>query len=77
MKLKKKLALVLFEGLGNVVVLGVTSNPMMKGIPLTKKEGAIKDSIIKLNYIFTVSEKMIEKILFSVSEEKRKKLNKN
>ena len=46
----------------------------MEGVLLTKKEGAIKDSIIKLNYIFTISEKMIEKTLFSISEEKKKKV---
>ena len=44
----------------------------MKGIKLAKKEGAIKDSIIKLNYIFTISENMIKKDLFRISEEKKK-----
>jgi len=44
----------------------------MKEIPLLKKEGAVKDSVIKLNYIFTISEKMIEKKLFALSSEKRK-----
>lgn len=44
----------------------------MKGIPLTKKEGAIKDSVIKLNYIFTISKMMIKKTLFSLSKEKKK-----
>ena len=46
----------------------------MKGIPLTKKEGAVKDSVIKLNYIFTVSKMMIEKVLFSLSIEKKKRV---
>lgn len=64
-------AVVLFEEYGNVVVAGVTSNLEMEGIPLTKKEGAIKESVIKLNYIFTVSEKMIKKVLFSLSREKK------
>ena len=49
----------------------ITSNPKMKGIPLTKKEGMKTNSVIKLNYIFTISEDMIKRILFSVSEEKR------
>jgi mRNA interferase MazF len=44
----------------------------MKGISLTTKEGAIKDSVIKLNYIFTISKIMIEKTLFSLKKEKRK-----
>ena len=71
-EIKKRPAVVLFEEYGNVVVTGITSNPEMKGIPLTKKEGAIKDSVIKLNYIFTISEKMINKTLFSRSAEKKK-----
>lgn len=71
---KKRPALVLFEEFNNVVVAGVTSNLEMKGISLTKKEGAMKDSVIKLNYLFTISEAMIEKRLFSLSEEKKKKV---
>lgn len=73
-EIKRRPALVLFEEKGNIVVLGITSNLKMEGVPLTKKEGAIKDSIIKLNYIFTISEKMVEKTLFSISEEKKKKI---
>lgn len=71
-EIKTRPALVLFEEYGNVIVIGITTNPNMEGIPLTKKEGAIKNSIIKLNYIFTISEKMVEKILFLISEEKKK-----
>ena len=72
LEIKKRPAVVLFEEYGNVVVAGITSNIEMKGIPLLKKEGAIKESVIKLNYIFTISEKMIEKTLFSLSSEKKK-----
>lgn len=71
-EIKKRSSLVLFEENNNIVVAGITSNLEMQGIPLTKKEGAIKDSIIKLNYIFTISEKMIEKLLFKISEDKKK-----
>lgn len=70
-EIKTRPVLVLFEEQGNIIVAGVTSNLNMKGISLTKKEGAIKESIIKLNYIFTISEKMIKKFLFYVSEEKK------
>ena len=73
-EIKKRPALVLFEEFDNVVVAGVTSNLEMKGISLTKKEGAIKDSIIKLNYIFTISKLMVEKRLFSLSNEKKKEV---
>jgi len=70
-EIKKRPALVLFEEQGNIVVAGITSNLKMKGIVLTKKEGAIKESIIKLNYLFTISEKMVERALFLISNKKR------
>lgn len=71
---KKRPALVLFKEFNNVVVAGITSNLEMKGILLTKKDGAVKDSVIKLNYLFTISEAMIEKVLFTLTPEKRKKV---
>ncbi len=71
-EIKKRPALILFEELDNIVVAGITSSKKMKGIPLTKKEGAVRDSVIKLNYIFTISKMMIEKTLFSLSDEKKK-----
>ncbi|MBS3105136.1 type II toxin-antitoxin system PemK/MazF family toxin [Candidatus Woesearchaeota archaeon] len=71
-EVKTRPAVVLFEEYGNIVVAGVTSNTEMEGIPLTKKEGAVKDSIIKVNYIFTISEKMVKKRLFSLSQEKKR-----
>ncbi len=71
LEIKSRPALVLFEEYGNVVAAAITSNPEMKGIPLTKSEGALADSIIKLNYIFTISEKMIKKQLFAVSQKKK------
>ena len=71
-EVKKRPALVLFEEFGNLVVAGITSNVEMEGVPLTKKEGAVKDSVIKLNYIFTISKLMVEKVLFSLSKEKKK-----
>ena len=70
-EIKKRPALVLFEEFDNVVVAGITSNLQMGGVPLSKKEGAVKDSVIKLNYIFTISKKMIFKNLFHLSKEKK------
>ena len=70
-EVKTRPAVVLFEELGNVVIAGITSNLKMKGIPLTKSEGALKESVIKLNYIFTVSEEMVSKIIFRLSKEKK------
>ena len=71
-EIKKRPALVLFSEYGNVVVAGITSNKEMKGIELTKKEGAVKDSVIKLNYIFSITEDMIFKNLFKLKSRKRK-----
>lgn len=64
--------LVLFEEFGNIVIAGITSNVQMKGIPLTREEGAEKDSVIKLNYIFTVSSQMVLRKLFHLNEKKRR-----
>jgi len=71
LEVKTRPAVILFEEYGNVVVAGITSNLKMGGIPLSKKEGVIKDSVIKLNYIFTISSMMIKKVLFSLPDEKR------
>ena len=71
-EVKKRPTLILFEEFGNVVVAGVTSNKKMKGVPISKEEGALKDCVVKLNYIFTLSEEMVEKKLFSLSKKKRK-----
>ena len=46
----------------------------MQGVSLTKKDGALKESVIKLNYIFTISEKMVEKFLFRISHQKKKEV---
>lgn len=73
-EVKKRPALVLFEEYDNVVVAGITSNLGMKGIPILKKEGAVKNSIIKLNYIFTVSKEMISKVLFHLGPEKKEEV---
>ena len=71
---KVRPAVVLFEELGNIVIAGITSNTEMKGIQLTTKDGAVKNSVIKLNYIFTISAAMIKKTLFSLSTEKKKEV---
>ncbi len=73
-EVKARPAVVLFEEFDNVVVAGITSNMNMKGVSLTKKDGAIKDSVIKVNYIFTISTMMIQKSLFSLSKEKKREV---
>lgn len=71
LEVKTRPALVLFEEYGNIIVIGITSNPHMQGIPLTKEEGAVENSVIKLNYIMTITEEMIKKYLLTISEEKK------
>jgi mRNA interferase MazF len=68
---KVRPALILFEELGNVVIAGITTNTQMKGIPITISEGAAQDSIIKLNYIFTITSDAILKTVFHLSKEKK------
>lgn len=76
-EVKTRPAVVLFEDMGNVVIAGITSNTKMKGIALTKKDGAIKNSVIKTNYIFTVSEAAVKKKLFELSKNKKTELYKD
>ena len=75
-EIKRRPAIVLFEEYNNVVCAVITSNPHMKGIPITKNEGMKMKSIIKLNYIFTISNLMIKKVLFSVSSRKKELVKK-
>ena len=71
---KSRPALILFKEYENIILAGVTSNKNMKGIALSRKDGAMKDSVIKLNYIFTISENMISKTLFHLSNEKKEEV---
>lgn len=71
-EVKRRPALILFEEYDNIVVAGITSNKNMKGIEIKKEEGLPKDSIIKLNYIFTISAKMIITKLTNLSEHKKR-----
>lgn len=71
-EIKRRPALILFEEYDNIVVAGITSNRKMKGIEIKKEEGLPKDSIIKLNYIFTISANMIITKLANLSEHKKK-----
>jgi mRNA interferase MazF len=68
---KVRPALVLFEELGNIIIAGITTNMQMKGIQISVKEGAAQDSIIKLNYIFTITNEAILKTVFQLSPEKK------
>ena len=69
---KVRPALVLFEEMGNVVIAGITTNLQMKGIHISTKEGAAQDSIIKLNYIFTITNEAVLKTVFHLSKDKKR-----
>lgn len=70
-EVKTRPGVVLFEEFGNLIVAGITSNINMKGIPLTTKEGMVKNSVIKSNYIFTTTTQLIKKKLISLSTGKK------
>jgi mRNA interferase MazF len=70
-EVKTRPAVVLFEEHGNVVIAGITSNLKMEGIPLPRSEGVLKDSVIKLNYIFTISDEMVSRVVVHLSKEKK------
>lgn len=72
---KNRPALILFQEYSNVVVAGITSNPETKGISVTKKEGFLVDSIIKMNYIFTITKEAIyKKLPIELSHIKKKEI---
>ena len=73
-EIKTRPALILYQEHDNIITAGITSNPKMDGIPLTKKEGAVKESVIKLNYIFTISKNLIKKKLFHLDQYKKNKV---
>jgi mRNA interferase MazF len=74
-EIKKRPALILFEEYDNYVMAGITSNLNMNGIILDVKEGVVKNSVIKLNYVFTAAGFMIDKKLFSLSKLRKKEVH--
>jgi len=73
-EIKTRAAVVLYEESSNIVVVGVTSKPKQKGIYFTKKEGAPKESVIKTNYLFTISPSMIKRTLTTLTAYKKKQI---
>jgi mRNA-degrading endonuclease toxin of MazEF toxin-antitoxin module len=68
---KVRPAVILFVEFNNYIIAGITSNLNMKGIKLTKVDGMLKESIIKLNYIFTIPKERISKKILELGESKR------
>ncbi|MHA1222156.1 MAG: type II toxin-antitoxin system PemK/MazF family toxin [Candidatus Heimdallarchaeaceae archaeon] len=75
--MKKRPILVLFHRRKNIVVAGITSNLSREGVLIKKKDGVDKDSIIRLDYIFTIEDSLIERKLTTISEEIKKEVCKN
>jgi mRNA-degrading endonuclease toxin of MazEF toxin-antitoxin module len=73
-QVKVRPALILYTHLGNIIIAGITSNTQMKGIILSKKDGMIKESIIKTNYIFTTVPNIIKKKLTTLTKVKRQEV---
>ena len=73
-EIKLRPAMVLFEEFDNVVIIGITSNIKMDGIFIPKEEGLITDSLLKLNYIFTIDRKRIKSKITKLSEKLLKKI---
>lgn len=73
-QIKKRPAVILYEEKSNYVIAGITSNTAVDGIALHVKDGAMKNSVIKTNYIFTVSSYMIAKKLFSLKAAKKQEI---
>ena len=73
-EIKQRPAVVLFEEFGNIIIAGITSNLKIQGIPLSKEEGMLKDSIIKLNYLFTISSNMVSRKILHLTKEKKQAL---
>ncbi|MFH0970786.1 MAG: type II toxin-antitoxin system PemK/MazF family toxin [Candidatus Diapherotrites archaeon] len=73
-QIKVRPALILYEYYGNFVVAGITSNEKMHGVPVSTSEGLPFDSIIKTNYIFSVTAHSIEKRLIKLSNAKCKEV---
>lgn len=49
----------------------------MKRIPIFKSEGAVQDSIIKLNYLFTITNDVVLKTVFHLSVENKRMILKD
>ncbi|MFT4250796.1 MAG: type II toxin-antitoxin system PemK/MazF family toxin [Candidatus Woesearchaeota archaeon] len=67
LEVKLRPAVVLYQQFDNLVVAGITSNTRMKGVTVPKGVLA-KESVIKLNYVFTFSSSLVKKHLGQLSQ---------
>ena len=61
----------LFEEYSNVVVAGITRNLQIDGVILKKRKGLPVDSVVKLNYIFTIDKSTVVKKLCEITNEEK------
>ena len=62
--------LILLEGWGGVVLAWITTNRRMNGIIISRSYEAAQDSVIKLNYIFTITNEAIIETVFHLDLKK-------
>ena len=60
----------------NIIAAAVTRNKRVKGIEVSKNDGAVMNCKISLRYIFTFSQNAVLKKLFSVKNNKKKDIYK-
>jgi hypothetical protein len=70
-EVKTRPAFILWIDRNNITVAGLTSNTLREGIPYTKEEGAFLDSIIRLDYVFTIDISLVKKIITSAPQNVR------
>ena len=71
LEIKKRPALILYIIGNTAVIAGITSNTRSRGILITEKEGMAKDSVLKLNNVFSVDLKNLDKKYMTLNKEKR------
>ena len=75
-EIKKRPVLVLYDKDCNVIAAAVTKNKKIKGLSLSKGDGATINCKLSLQYIFTFSKNAVVKKLFSIKANKKKEIYK-
>jgi hypothetical protein len=64
-EVKTRPAFVLWVDRQNITIAGLTSNTVRAGVPYTKKDGAFLDSVIRLDYVFTIDASLVQRKITS------------
>lgn len=73
-QVKKRPVFVLYNKGNNIIAAALSRNKNMKGISLSKKDGATINCQLSLQYIFTFSQNAVIKKLFTVNLSRRKEI---